>query len=281
MKQILVLTDLTRESRTGMRFAIQWAKQQKASLIYAHVLYIGRLTVWSDKQYETFAHGERLSCLRKLERAVSYVYTHMGLKGHNYECRVIEGTGPEPTLQDYCRKHPDIDLICMSTHGAAGLKRFLGTHAGNMLTHSSTPVVVVPKGYRTKRISSVLYGTDLGNYEQELEMVIPLAGDLEVSLDIVHLIASDERMPNKAIFESVLSRQFHHPMHIHFPVMDETHSMAGNFLKVLQQFKPSLMVLFTNQDRTLFERIFFPSKAESLAFCTQTPMLVFPKRVKQ
>lgn len=44
MKKVLVTTDFSENSKAGIRFAIQWASQQRLSLIFVHVLHILRPT---------------------------------------------------------------------------------------------------------------------------------------------------------------------------------------------------------------------------------------------
>jgi len=277
MLQILVPTDLSRDASPGMRFAIQWSTQQNVKLLFTHVLYIPRLTRWNDEQYNKFAARERIERKRKLEQMVADMYKQMAIKGGHYECRIVEGVFAEPTLLDYCRHHPDIDIICMGTHGATGIKKLFGTHAGNMTTGSGIPVIVVPKGYRSRPIKSVLYATDLLHYEEELQQVAAVASAFKASLDILHVIENDERTPNKDIFEKVLSEEFHYPVHIHFPLQDETRSMSVNLRRQMEAIKPSLAVLFTNQGRTIFEKLFLSSTAERVAFRTPVPLMVYPK----
>lgn len=277
MLQILVPTDLSRDALPGMRFAIQWSKQQKAKLLFTYVLYIPRLTRWNDEQYNEFAASERIRTRQKLVQMVSDIYAKMAVKGGHYECQVIEGAFAEPTLLDYCRHHQDIDVICMGTQGTAGIKRLFGTHAGNMAAGSGIPVVIVPKGYRARKIKSVLYATDLLHYKEELQQVAVVAGWFKASLDIVHVIEADERTPSREIFEKVLTEEFHYPVHIHFPLQDETRSMAVNLRRQMETLKPSLAVLFTDQGRTIFEKIFLSSTAEKIAFGTPVPLMVYPK----
>lgn len=278
MLQILVPTDLSRDARPGMRFAIQWSRQQAAKLLFTYVLNIPRLTTWTDEQYKRFATSQRARSQRKLEQLVADMYAQAEVPHSHYECRVIEGTFAEPTLTEYCRHHPDIDLVCMSTHGATGVKKLFGTHAGNMVAASAIPVVVVPKGYRTRPLKSILYATDLVHYEEELRKVATLAASFKASVDILHIVEADERTPNNEIFEKVLTEEFHYPVHIHCPPQDETRSMSSNIRRHMQALKPSLAVLFTAQNRTLFEKLFFPSKSESVAYGTPVPLMVFPKK---
>jgi len=278
MKQILVPTDLSRDSRPGMRFAIHWSRLQKTKLLFVHVLYIARLTRWSEDQYRAFATSEREYYTRKLESMVADVYKKMGIDDGKYECRMLEGIITEPTLLDYCRQHKDIDLICMSTNGAKGIQQLFGTHAGNILANSSIPVVVVPKGYRVKPVLRVLYATDLHDYEEELKKVATIAAAFKTSLDILHLVRTDVPVPNKEIFEKVLAEEVHYPVRIHFPVMDETHSVAVNLQRQIRLLNPSLTILFTDQDRTILQKILFPGRTERLAFRTTIPLLAFPRR---
>ncbi|MBN9385588.1 MAG: universal stress protein [Chitinophagaceae bacterium] len=278
MQHILVPTDLSRDARPGMRFAIQWSTQQKVKLVFAHVLYVPRLTRWNDTQYNKFAASERVRYKHKLEKAVTDIYARMAVKGGHYECRVIEGAITEPTLLDYCRHHPEIDLVCMGTHGAAGIKKLFGTRAGNMVSGSGIPVVVVPKSYRVRPVTSVLYATDLLHYEEELKQVTDLAAKFKSSLDILHLLVADTQVPHRNIFQKVLAKEFHYPIRVHLPERDETRSIAANLRRQIQALKPSLAVLFTDQGHTIFEKIFLSSTAEKVAFSTPVPLMVYPKK---
>jgi nucleotide-binding universal stress UspA family protein len=278
MIRILVPVDLGRDSRAGIRFAIQWSKQQEVKLLFVHVLYTARLTRWSDAQYKTFATSLKEDRSRQLTELVAEVSSSMGVRNRDHEYHIIDGISPEPTLLDYCRQHKDIDYICMGTHGAGGMEKLLGTHAGNMLTNSSIPVMVVPKRYRATPITRILYASDLFDHEAELKKVTALAKDLNAGLHILHLVGPDELEPNKKIFEKVLKQEFSYPLQLDLPIMDETRSTVANLQQQIREIKPSLVVLFTHQDRTLFQKIFFPSKAESLAFRTEVPLLVIKKR---
>jgi len=277
MLKILIPTDFGRNSRSGMRFAIQWAKQQKARLIFFHVACIPHLTRWSEKQYQSYRLEELNLRQRRLHHMAAGALTRADAHDQPYDCIIVEGISPEITLLDYCREHKDIDLICMGTRGAAGLQKLWGTHAGNVMTHSPAPVIVVPKGYRAKAITQLLYATDLNHYQEELEKIVPLAHHLRADLHILHLVGPDERVPDKNLFEKVLNHEFHIETHIHLEVMDETRSVAANIHKFIQRTKPSLVVMFTDQQRSLFEKIFYPSKAESFAFRTHTPLLAYSK----
>jgi len=277
MQKILVPTDLGRDALPGMRFAVQWSTQLKAKLLFTHVAYMPRLTRWNDQQYEQFKTGEIKNRRARLEKMVADLYARLGIRDNHHECLVIEGTFAEATLLDYCRHHSDISMVIMSTHGATGIQRIFGTHAGTVAAGSRIPVVVVPKGYRMRPLKSILYATDLRRYEAELQKVAAVAASLKAVLDVVHVVEADERTPDKVVFEKVLSEQCRYPVRIHFPGQDETRSMATNLRRQIEQLNPSLAIVFTDQGRTLLQKIFLVSTAERMAFATPAPLMIFSK----
>jgi nucleotide-binding universal stress UspA family protein len=278
MIQILVPTDLTLDARPGIRFSVQWSKQEKVHLTFAYVLYIPRLTRWNDAQYKRFALSERERAQRALERMIADIYRQMGQPAAGYTCEVIEGVMAETSLLDYCRVHPEIDQICMGTHGATGISQLFGTHAGNILAQSGIPVVVVPKGYRTKPIISILFASELRDYEEELDRVAVLARRLKASLTVLHIKGIEERTVDEDIIGKVLSDQCDYPVRVRCVLEDETRSMATNLRKQIHAIRPSLAVLFTRQERTIFEKMFLTSTAERLAFGAPVPLLVSARK---
>src|SRR5579872_7519585 len=92
---ILVPTDFSAASRAGMRFAIQWARQQDAKLVFAHVLRVLRLTNWSDKQFEAFMAAERTLFSRRLRRLAAEVCRPMQVGQKDYCTEVLEGSSAD------------------------------------------------------------------------------------------------------------------------------------------------------------------------------------------
>jgi regulatory protein YycH of two-component signal transduction system YycFG len=59
---------------------------------------------------------------------------------------------------------------------------------------------------------------------------------------------------------------------------DITHSLFRDLKNQMFKSKPSLIVMFTDQHRSFFERTLFPSKTEQLSFGTSIPLLAFQKK---
>ena len=49
---------------------------------------------------------------------------------------------------------------------------------------------------------------------------------------------------------------------------------------VIKKTKPSMLIMFTEQNRTLFQKIFLSSKSADYSFNPKIPLLVFNKSAK-
>ena len=242
-----------------------------------HVLHIPRLTKWSDLHYKAFAAAERVRGERELDRFVGDIYKKLDLAAGNYTNLVLEGISPDIVIAEYCRQHPEIAFVCMGTRGAGVVKKIFGTYTGNLITHSKIPVVAVQEKYRSKPLRSILYATDLAHYEDELERVVAFARPLRAVVEVLHFIQPGEVMPNAGVMEKVYKKEFGYGLRFIFKTLDLSRSMVYNLEEEIDRRRPSLVVMFTDKERTLFKKLFFPSKTERIGMELHAPLLVFGK----
>ena len=277
MKKVLVPTDFSANSRAGARFAIRWATMEKIELVFIHVHYIMRATHWSDVYFEKFSDIENKKLKAGFKKWISDLYRQMKVRPGKHSHVMVQGIGADISIMDYCRKNPDIEYICISTRGAGRLKKILGTNTGNLITKSDVPVLAIPKNYKSTQITSVLYATDMRNYDAEIQRVIHFSKPLKAKVEVVHLAWPNETLLDKNTMDAALKRKYRYGLNIHIKENDITQSLVENLKKQIRKHKPSVVVMFTNQDRNLFQRIFLSSKSESLSFDTKIPLLVFKK----
>jgi Universal stress protein UspA and related nucleotide-binding proteins len=248
MNRILVPTDFSPNSEAGVRFAIQWADRQKTELVFIHVLNVARLTRWSDAQYAEYAAEQESLCKDEFKQFITGLYSQLGIQPGVHAFEIVQGGSPDLCIVDYCLKHPDIDCICISTRGADKAKKLFGTNTGNLITKSPVPVMAVPQNHEGFGVSTIMYATDLKSFDQELEIVNGFAQPFNASIDVVHI----ENNPKTNIFIKSLENE-------------------------IQTKNPDIVVMFTNQKRTLLQKFFQGSRAEELSFRVTKPLLVFNK----
>lgn len=278
MKKILVPTDFSDSSKSGVRFAIHWATQQKLELVFIHVLHVLRPTRWSDAHYAKVAEQEENEARTKFEKFIAGNFTSMKLSPGKQSLNIVHGISPDISILEYCKKNPGIDYICISTRGAGKFNKIFGTNTGNLITKSQVPVLAVPNAYKVSTVKNVLYATDLQKYSEEIKKVIDFASPLKAPIEVLHITWPHEIVFDEKTIESALKKNYKYGLKIRFEKNDAVKSVIENLQTQIKKTKPSVVIMFTNQQRTLFSKIFNASKAEALSFDTKVPLLIFNKK---
>jgi nucleotide-binding universal stress UspA family protein len=277
MKKILVPTDFSANSRAGVRFAIHWATRQKLELVFVNILNVLKVTSWSDAYFEKYTANEEKSCKAKLEKFIADIYGQMNVKPGKHSFLIVHGISADVSILDYCSKNKGIDYICISTRGSGKLKKIFGTNTGNLITRSEVPVLAVPKNYKVRDINNIMYAADFRNYTDEIKRVIDFAKPLKTNIEVVHFSWPEEILFDEKTIEASFKKQYKYGLKLHFEKNDGIHSLVENLETQISKRKPSVVIMFTNQQRTFFQKLFLSSKTEEMSFRLKIPLLVFNK----
>lgn len=274
MEAILVPTDFSDNSKPGLRFAIRLAARNKAPLVFVHIFqpkrpYLGDADALR-KEHITKAK-------LKLEAFIRKIYNSLKVEPGPYSCEILEGFKADISLLDYCQNHPNIKLIIISTRGASFVNKILGTNTGNLITRSPIPVIAIPKDYRNKPLHNVLYASDFENLDQEFKRVLDFAKPRGLSVELLHFSSLSTLDLEKNLKRDELESKAGYPLTIRIEKSNINNPMSKNLQQQIEKIKPSLVILFTNQNRSFYERLFLSSMSEGLSFKSQTPLLVFKK----
>jgi nucleotide-binding universal stress UspA family protein len=277
MKKILIPTDFSAKSAAGLRFVLQWSTQEKLELVFVYVCHILRPTQWSNTYFIKYAAQEKKIYRAELEKFVTRTCTRINIKSLKHSFVLLEGFNPGIAIMDYCRENPDIDFICISTRGAGKLKKIMGTNTGNLITKSEVPVIAIPTNYRTGPIRHLLYATDFRNCLNELRSVVSFARPLKASIEVLHFAWPDEVLLDEKLIEKIFIRELKYSLKFHSVKTDVIYSLVERLQKQIRESRPSVVIMFTDQHRSLFQKIFLSSKSEQLSFQARVPLLVFSK----
>lgn len=276
MKQtLLVTTDLSKSSKAGVRFAIQLGSQQPSRLIFYHVMHAAMPTSWSEKKYRQYIEEQIKETTQKLRSFVGRVYRQMGVREKNVEFVVEFKPFVDSAVIEYAVARK-VNLICMSTRGAGLLKRILGTNTSSVLSRSPIPVLAVPHDYRRSRVSHVLYASDLTALSSELKQVKKFADASKSRLSVIHYSQLVEPTQGRKNLQRMAKKYGAGVKFFQQEYTFET-SMADQLKGAVKRFKPSVLAVFTRQDKNFLQRIFPQSNSEKLSFDNKRPLLVFPK----
>lgn len=275
MEKILVTTDFSTNSKAGIRFAIQLASQTNCELVFYNIIQILQPTVWKKSKWDSYVEKEIDRHQIKLKKFIHAIYKTTKLKEPNYKCVSEVGTEVDNQIMSYA-KRINANYICMSTKGAGTILKVFGTNASSLITKSPTPVIVVPQNYRIKPITSLWYASDYENLKSELSTILKFNQSLKAQLNVTHYYFQNLN-ENKEKTASVIAK--YQSERINFNAKKEKidQTLIQQIQTDVKKVKPSLLVFFTKQNRSWFERWFLSSKTAELAFELKTPMLVFRK----
>jgi nucleotide-binding universal stress UspA family protein len=274
---ILVTTDLSTNSKAGIRFAIQLAAQTQSKLVFYHVIELLTPTSWNKEDAMRFVDTTIKTGEEQLNAFLKAIYAQFPAPSTKHESVVELGTDVDNLIINYAKKI-EADFICMSTHGAGILEKFVGTNASSLVSYSPIPVIVVPRYYHTKRIEKIGYASDFEHIDYEMPIVQEFAVSLNAQLDVYHFNYKVHDTSTKAVFEKIKDKYASKKVFFHAPEVCLDYSLVENLQRIIDKEKPSILVMFTQQKDNWLERFFIESKAVDMAFNSKIPLLTMSKR---
>lgn len=276
MKKILVTTDFSDKSKAGLLFAIQLAAQYKFDLTFFHAYHILTPTAWNIVRIEKYEEEQTKIIQDKLNVFVEKIYKNLNLTKSDRKCVIKSSVFPQSCITEYAVDNK-FDFICISTRGAGKLERFLGTNTANLINHSDTPVIAVPYNYKPTKITRILYASDLVHLEKELKNVVDFAKPLKAIVELLHFTSPLETIIDPKVIELAVKKFSKYNVKLHIKNTDYVKTMIANIETAIKNTKPSMLIMFTEQNRSLFQKIFLSSKSAEYSFNAKVPLLVFNK----
>ena len=113
MKKVVVTTDFSSNSKKGILFAIQLAKQTNCELIFYNVVQIYQPTIWDITYFNVYEVDELQNSQNVLENFIGLIYEENKIKKSNYKCICEIGVSASNEIIEFANKIK-ADYICVS-----------------------------------------------------------------------------------------------------------------------------------------------------------------------
>lgn len=276
MKKILVTTDLSANSKAALRFAGQLATQDEITLVILHVVCVMRPTSWNEAAFVAYEKSELAKAKETLDRFIASVYQDLDINVPTYTSVVESSAFTDSAIMAYAADH-HIDYICISSRGAGTFEKLFGTTTANLISQSSIPVIAVPGSYRVTQLTSILYASDLSRIEPELKKVISFARPLAARVSLVHFSLPSELIIDPVIISTMAKTISDYPIEVQVKAFDLAQTMITQIGSAIKKAKPSMIIMFTQQQEGFFYRLFSSSNSVDYSFQTTLPLLVCRK----
>ena len=204
------------------------------------------------------------------------VYDQLQITPGIMNCVVKNSVFSQNNIMEYAAEN-NFKYICISTRGAGKVARLLGTNTGNLINHSDVPVIAVPYNYKITPVKSILLASDLISIKKEIPAAVAFAEPLGATIELLHLTSVFEHNADLTAIETDVKEESSYPVHFNFINRDPDTSLITDIETAVKKMKPSVMIMFTEQNRSWFEKIFLSSKSAEYSFNAKVPLLVFKK----
>ena len=276
MKKVLVTTDFSDKSEAALFFGIQLSSQAGFRLVFFYVCTIKSPLSFTTNQIADYEKQEIKILLKRLNLFVSKIYKDLAIVPPKLNCAVVNAVFIQSAIIDYATLNK-FNFICISTKGAGKLQSMLGTNTANLINHSNVPVIAVPYKYKQAKITSILYASDLVNVENELKHVVAFAKLLSAPLELLHFNSPIETLNDKKAVLHSIKKFSKYSLTLNIKDNNFIKTLVTNIEEAIVKTKPSLLIMFTEQNRSLFQKIFISSKSAEYSFNAKVPLLVFNK----
>lgn len=275
--KILVATDYSENSKSAIAFAIQLADQNKeVELCFFHSLHLGHPYELSDEDFAIIEKNKEKEDHLVLKDFVEEIYHKLDIAPQKHEFVVIESVVPHGNIINYAEKG-HFDYICVGARGASKLEKYLGTNTVNIINKTNIPVFAIPSSYSYGEISDIIYASDFSDAKPELKKVLDFTTPLYAHVEFLHFAFPSETT-NKEIEVESLKKEFK-DQEVKFTIIPNNalKPVISNIKQYVLDKHPSLLVMFTVQNKSFFERFLFAGNTETIALKATTPLLVYKK----
>lgn len=253
------------------------ASQMNGELTFFHAYSLMRPTLWTDEVYQSYDQTEKEKLMVQLTGLVEEVQTEIPIGSIDVRYHLENSFVSESAIIDYA-VNQQMDFICISRTGMGKSSKIFGSHTSNLIRQSPVPVIAVPPNYTMQPIERICYASDFSGLRKETQQVLEFAHPLGAQVDLLHFaVPSDAMYDQKELQQSLLQAK-DSGINLLMENFDFNDSLIGNMDRIVSQLQPSLFVMFTQQNRTFFEKLFLSNISADYSSLNKFPLLVFKKQ---
>jgi len=271
--KILIPTDFSQLSKIAIQYAIGLSKDFELDLVLLHVVRtnIPAMARLGSKKLEEAIKTSSEQDMNELIKTIKHQSNH----NPKISSKIIFDSSIEKGVKAFALKN-NIDIICIGTKGATGLKKVLfGSNAVEIIAKSSIPVLAIPENARYNGINNILYSSDLHNLEEELKIIITFAKLMKAWIHILHITneyadfdedlqGQDIRLQTLFSYKKIKIKEL------------ENASIIKGVNQYVADIDADMVTMFTHHT-SFFEKLFNKSITQKAAFQTKIPLLTFRK----
>lgn len=275
MKQILLLTDFSKNSKNAIHYALKLFETQ---LVCFYVLHISKKSIYTTSDLLSFGNKNIYDSLvnkakLKLDKFVNTLEANSKNEKASFEAIVDYDALTDSVNQILETKK--IDLIVMGTNGATGAKEVLfGSNTINILRKVDCTTLVIPENFVYRKPKNILLPLDVSDSLSSMTF-LNLHMFVKKHKSTLHIlrikptnqISKEEKKDQENITNLFKSTDYKYHKINHVPL----HFAVDTYLQINTLDIIALLV----QKETSFERFLSESDTKKISKDLKVPLLIF------
>ena len=275
MKNILLPTDFSDNSKNAIAYALQFFKNEVCTF---YILHVQKASTYTTDDLMAAPANTSIH-----QSVVGGTKEKLEILAQQLESEYSEENYTFHTITDYdiftdaikqVIKTKAIDLIVMGTNGATGAKEVVfGSNTINVIRKVDCPLLTIPEGFSFTPLQSVLFTIDFSENFTAKGME-PLVHLLEKHKAILRILKiKEDDTVTKAEFDdknrmSTFFKEINHTFHSIIAV--PTALAINSFVQIMDV---DMTAMYIKQD-TFIDRFFKGSKMSKISYGTRVPLLI-------
>ncbi|MGB0887655.1 MAG: universal stress protein [Vicingaceae bacterium] len=269
-------TDFSECADKALNYAIVIAKALNLKISIAHAIDFNELDSLERNGLNIMQETSliRSAAEKKLKKIVKKV------EDNKVKCEGAICSGRISSwLPDFTNKN-NPKLIVMGTTGADSLKnKIMGSNTYSIIKHSNIPLLSVPENAMIGAFKNLTFLSDYRDNDiPSIGFLVEMAKHFKSKINITHILNSDAA---KKVNNEKLLHDFKLKVEEKFMYQKlETQLLYSDDVErrikiLIEETNPELIALVMRK-QNFFERLFFGSLTEKMAYHSKSPLLVFP-----
>ena len=277
MKNILIPTDFSKNSKNETDFALSLFDEYKTVITLLNVFYIPYASPEVAYSYNDITAENTAKLFEREKDRIRKKFPNL-----KSTISTLFEVGDLVSVVCNLEKNEKYDLIAMGTKGASGLTEiFVGTRNSSIIKSVKTPVLAIPESAVFTSPRRILFATDEELIDRKVNLGL-LQDIANKNLSKVFGLYVSDVDENKEIIERFI--EFELDLNFegipHELRMERWDNVEEAIKKYTENFPIDLIVMITKKGN-LFYNLFHESVTKRVALHTKIPLLVFHTNLKR
>jgi len=269
MKNILVLTDLSDNTKDTLKYAIKFSFKKVNIKLFFY---------YSSEEIK----AENTVCLKIY---IQTILSEINIEPCQIDVEYISDKGhfTNEQIKKIIKKH-SIDLVVICSKHDGFYTTFFGSLFSEMINGARCPILSIPNNYNTFRLDKIGFASELFDLKRRIKLIIPFAKLFNASVEIVHVypvfpqIVAVEKIKKEKELERIKKENNYDKISFLFIKTTFDNEAVKGILKYINSNNPDLLML-SHKPSGLFDKLALDSEAtESVEKKSSVPILAFNKK---